>query len=146
MRRSLHTAHIYMILGLVSGLFYREFTKLNDFTGESQLSVVHTHLLALGMLVFLIVLGLDKVFGLSGTKAFNAFFWLYNTGMAVTVGSMIFRGVQTVLGHEIPEFFAFLSGGGHIVLTIGLIMLFGALGKRVKDATAKPETVAAEAQ
>ncbi|GIG68368.1 DUF2871 domain-containing protein [Phytomonospora endophytica] len=136
MRRSLHTAHVYMILGLVSGLFYREFTKLNDFTGESQLSVVHTHLLALGMLVFLIVLGLDKVFGLSGMKSFNVFYWLYNTGMVITVGSMVFRGVQTVLGNEIPEVFAFLSGAGHIVLTIGLIAFFGALGKRVKKPTA----------
>ncbi|HEY1180144.1 MAG TPA: DUF2871 domain-containing protein [Phytomonospora sp.] len=140
MRRSMHTAHVYMILGLVSGLFYREFTKLNDFTGETQLSVVHTHLLALGMLVFLIVLGLDKLFGLSGTKSFNVFYWLYNIGMAITVGSMVFRGTQTVLGNDIPEVFAFLSGAGHIVLTVGLIAFFTALGKRVKEGT--PDTAA----
>ncbi|MEV0646136.1 DUF2871 domain-containing protein [Phytomonospora sp. NPDC050363] len=135
MRRTFHTAHVYMIIGLVSGLFYREFTKLNDFTGESQLSVVHTHLLALGMLVFLIVLALDKVFGLSGEKGFDAFYWLYNAGMTVTVGSMVFRGVQTVLGNDIPEIFAYLSGAGHIVLTVGLVFFFTVLGKRVKAAS-----------
>lgn len=143
MSRSLNTAHVYMILGLVSGLFYREFTKINDFTGETQLSVVHTHLLALGMLVFLIVLGLDKVFGLTGTAPFNGFWWCYNAGMTITVGSMIFRGVQTVLGNEIPEIFAYLSGAGHIVLTVGLVLLFITLGKRVKVAVAEKAEAAA---
>jgi len=141
MRRTFHAAHIYMIVGVISGLYYREITKINDFTGDTQLSVVHTHLLALGMLVFLIVLGLDKLFGLSGTKGFNAFFWFYNVGMVITVGSMTFRGTQTVLGNEIPEIFAHLSGGGHIILTIGLIIFFTVLGKRVKAAVAeKAET------
>jgi hypothetical protein len=45
-----------MILGVLSGLAYREFTKVKHFTGDTQLSVLHTHLLALRMLFFLIVL------------------------------------------------------------------------------------------
>lgn len=53
-----------MILGLVSGLYYRELTKLNAFTGDSQLGLVHGHLLALGVLFFLIVLALEKAFTL----------------------------------------------------------------------------------
>ncbi|MDR3079562.1 MAG: DUF2871 domain-containing protein, partial [Streptomyces sp.] len=52
MRKSYYAAHVYMITGVVSGLFYREFTKAKDFTGETQLAVIHTHLLALGMLGF----------------------------------------------------------------------------------------------
>ncbi|NUR96162.1 MAG: DUF2871 family protein, partial [Kribbellaceae bacterium] len=56
MRKIYVAAHVYMILGLISGLYYRELTKAKDFTGDSQLGVVHTHILALGMLFFLIVL------------------------------------------------------------------------------------------
>ncbi|MFB7758388.1 DUF2871 family protein, partial [Streptomyces sp. NPDC056121] len=72
MRKSYYAAHVYMIVGVVSGLFYREFTKAEDFDGETQLALMHTHLLALGMIVFLVVLVLDKVFQLSGTKLFTA--------------------------------------------------------------------------
>lgn len=60
MKKSYYAALIYMIAGLGAGLFYREFTKANHFTGDTQLAVTHTHLLALGMLVFLTVLALDK--------------------------------------------------------------------------------------
>ncbi|WP_437852202.1 DUF2871 family protein [Sorangium sp. So ce302] len=38
MRKSYNAAHVYMIVGVVSGLFYREFTKVNHFTGETQLA------------------------------------------------------------------------------------------------------------
>ncbi|WP_431677826.1 DUF2871 domain-containing protein [Kitasatospora sp. KL5] len=131
MRKSYYAAHTYMILGVVSGLYYRELTKYHHFEGETQLSVVHTHLLALGMLGFLIVLALDKQFGLSGTKQFTAFFWFYNAGLAITVLAMVFRGTGTVLGRTVPEAVAWFAGLGHVVLTVGLILLFVLLGKRL---------------
>ncbi|MGW1774695.1 DUF2871 domain-containing protein [Streptomyces sp. NPDC002104] len=133
MRKSYVAAHVYMIVGVISGLYYRELTKINDFEGETQLGVLHTHLLALGMLVFLIVLGLDKVFGLSGTKQFTYFFWFYNAGLSITCLSMLYRGTQTVLGNEVPELFALVGGLGHIILTVGLVLLFILLGKRIKE-------------
>jgi hypothetical protein len=71
MKLLFHTANFYMILGLVSGLYYRELTHLTDFEGETRLSVVHTHLLALGMLFFLIALALEKVFALSESRLFK---------------------------------------------------------------------------
>lgn len=39
MKRLYYAALTYMILGLAAGLFYREFTKANDYTGtpSSQL-------------------------------------------------------------------------------------------------------------
>lgn len=103
MRKSYIAAHVYMILGVISGLFYREFTKAHDFRGDTQLAVMHTHLLALGMLGFLIVLALDKQFQLSGTKLFTAFFWFYNAGIAITVIMMGVHGTETVLGKHVPE-------------------------------------------
>ncbi len=60
MRKLYDAAHVYMILGVVSGLYYREFTKADDFTGDTQLALMHTHLLSLGMMGFLIVLALAQ--------------------------------------------------------------------------------------
>ncbi|CAM3090433.1 hypothetical protein PSET11_01328 [Arthrobacter ulcerisalmonis] len=140
MKKLYYAAFTYMIAGLASGLFYREFTKANDFTGNSQLSVLHTHLLALGMLFFLTVLALDKVFSLSGLRMFNAFFWTYNAGLALTTAMMILSGVLTVQGTTPSAAIAGISGLGHIGLTAGLVLLFITLGKRVTGkATAEAE-------
>jgi hypothetical protein len=121
----------YLIAGLASGLFYREYTRANDFTGASQLSVVHTHLLALGMLFFLAVLALDKIFRLSGSRVFNAFFWTYNAGLVVTTAMMVLSGVFAVQGIAPSAAVAGIAGLGNIGLTAGLVLLFIALGKRV---------------
>ncbi|MGW5190666.1 DUF2871 domain-containing protein [Kribbella sp. NPDC004138] len=129
MRKIYVAAHVYMILGLISGLYYRELTKLNDFTGDTQLSVVHTHILALGMLFFLVVLALEKLFTLTAGKLFAAFFWVYNAGLALTVGMMLLRGTLTVLGHQTGAALDGISGLGHITITLGLIFFFVNLGK-----------------
>ena len=58
LNRLFTSAAAWTAIGLLSGLYWREFTKLNEFTGETMLSTAHTHALALGTLVFLAVLGL----------------------------------------------------------------------------------------
>ncbi|MDX2969305.1 DUF2871 domain-containing protein [Kribbella solani] len=129
MRKIYVAAHVYMILGLISGLYYRELTKAKDFTGDSQLGVVHTHILALGMLFFLIVLALEKLFTLTSGKLFNGFFWVYNAGLALTVAMLLTRGTMTVLGHQPGPALDGISGLGHITITLGLIFFFVNLGK-----------------
>lgn len=129
MRRILNTAHVYMIIGLVGGLYYRELTKAEDFTGDTQLSVVHTHVLALGMLFFLIVLALEKLFALTSNRLFGWFFWIYNAGLAVTVAMMTLRGTLTVLGRPVGAAVSMVAGLGHILLTVGLILFFVMVGK-----------------
>ena len=42
-KRYLNTAILYAILAMIFGVFYREFTKFNHFTGKTNLSVMHTH-------------------------------------------------------------------------------------------------------
>ena len=71
MRRLLYAFLVYMIIGLVSGFYYRELTKAHDFTGDTQLALVHTHTLILGMFMFLLLLPLEKVFKLSSFYLFN---------------------------------------------------------------------------
>ncbi|WP_211240853.1 DUF2871 domain-containing protein [Hamadaea tsunoensis] len=135
-----YAAHAYMIVGVVSGLAYREITKAKDFTGDTQLGLVHTHVLALGMLFFLGVLALEKLFTLTAhRRLFTWFFWTYNGGLVLTVAMMVVHGTLTVFGHESNEAIAGIAGLGHIVLTVGLILLFVNLGKRVAVHAATPE-------
>lgn len=137
MKKIFNAAFTYMIIGVLAGLFYREFTKANDFPeGEfTQLGVVHTHLLTLGFIVLLIVLALDKVFGLSGTKLFSWFFWLYNVGVILTAGMMVWHGSLTVLGQESNAMIAGIAGLGHIALSVSLVLFFLALRKKVVTAS-----------
>ncbi|WP_259891973.1 DUF2871 domain-containing protein [Brachybacterium sp. p3-SID1565] len=103
MNRLLVTSFVYMILGLASGVFYREYSKLTGTVGEqSQLSTLHTHLLVLGMLVFLVVLALEATVRVTGRRSFTVFYWTYNVGLVITVVMMVVRGVLTLDGPTPP--------------------------------------------
>jgi hypothetical protein len=123
----------YIILGLGSGLFYREYTKSHDFEGATQLALMHTHLLAMGMLVMLIVLALEKIFELSKTKWFNLFYWHYNGGLLLTAAMMLVIGIGDVAGQASTPMLSGIAGLGHIVITVGLAFFFVALGKRLAE-------------
>lgn len=97
MRRLLYAFLVYMILGLFSGFYYRELTKAHHFTGDTQLSIVHTHTLILGMFMFLILIPLEKVFKLSSYYLFNWFFIVYNISVIATIGMMVTKGTFQVL-------------------------------------------------
>ena len=129
MKKLFYAAFAYMLVGVASGLFYREFTKANDFpAGEfTQLGLAHTHLLTLGFIVLLIVLALEKLFGLSRSKLFGWFFWVYNAGVILTSALLIWHGSLTVLGQEAGGMIAGIAGLGHILLTAGMVLFFLAL-------------------
>ena len=129
MKKLFYAAFAYMLVGVASGLFYREFTKANDFpAGEfTQLGLAHTHLLTPGFIVLLIVLALEKLFGLSRSKLFGWFFWVYNAGVILTSAMLIWHGSLTVLGQEAGGMIAGIAGLGHILLTAGMVLFFLAL-------------------
>lgn len=136
MRKLFYAATTYLVLGLASGLYYREFTKTNDYTaadGFTQLSVVHTHVLTLGVMMLLIVLVLEKVFTLSNSKTFGWFFWIYNLGLVVTSTAMTVNGTLHVLGHEASNALIGISGSGHMLLTAGFVLLFVAIGSGIRS-------------
>lgn len=146
MNKLLNTAFAYIILGLGSGLFYREFTKATDNLGtHSQLNTLHTQLLVLGMVVFLVVLALDAVFSLSGRRSFSVFYWTYNVGLVVTVAMQAVRGFLTLDGQDPATTSAAIpgiAGLGHMLLTVGLVALFVALRAGIKDRSARTEQAA----
>ncbi|GAA1485963.1 MULTISPECIES: DUF2871 domain-containing protein [Brachybacterium] len=137
MTRLLNTAFAYIILGLASGLFYREFTKATDTIGtHTQLNTLHTHLLVLGMVMFLLVLGLDAVFSLTGRRSFTVFYWTYNVGLVITVAMQAVRGILTLDGQDPTTTSAAIpgiAGLGHMLLTVALVALFLALRGGIKD-------------
>lgn len=134
MLRLFYASFAYMVAGVLSGLYYRELTKLNDFPeGEfTQLGLAHTHLLALGFIVLLIVLALEKVFTLSRSRLFGWFFWLYNAGVVLTSASLIWHGSLTVLGRESSSMISGIAGTGHMLLTAGMVLLFLSLRSAIR--------------
>lgn len=134
MRKLFSAAAVYLGLGLVAGVFYREFTRAMDFTGQTQLNTLHTHLLVLGAFFFLIALALDKTFGFSQIKGFNGWFVVHNVGIVWTIGFMVANGVvHVVAGPEAwGAMWSGIAGIGHIVLSVGFIWFFVLLSKAIK--------------
>lgn len=60
MKKYANSALVYAVLAMVGGVFFREFTKFNAFDGATTLAFVHTHYFALGMIMFLLLLVLEK--------------------------------------------------------------------------------------
>lgn len=128
-------------MGLFLGAFYREFTKINGFTGKTVLSGLHPHVLVLGAFFFLIVLLLEKSFELTKNNHFNKFFISYNIGLLLTVIMMAIRGCIEVLNLEISaaidSSISGIAGLGHIIMTIAFILFFIILLNRINDADNK---------
>ena len=124
----------WITLGLAAGLFYREFTKAQGFPNgvSGQLALVHTHLLALGALVTLIVLALEKLFTLSASRLFRWFFWIYNAGVLLTGAMMTWHGILDVQKAEASKAISGIAGAGHILIGAGFVLLLITLWKGIR--------------
>lgn len=133
MKKCLKISLIYAIAALAGGVFYREFTKINGFTGVSALGKVHTHLFMLGMVVFLIAALFAKSFPLEKEKTFKSFFIVYNIGVPIAAVMMAVRGVTQVLGTELSKgadaSISGIAGIGHILAGAGIVLFLTALLK-----------------
>lgn len=138
MHKLCYSAAGYTTLGLVAGLFYRSFTHAKDFHGQTQLSVMHTHLLALGMLFFLVLMALERLLGLTAQGTlFTAFFATYHAGLLITVAVMTWHGILQVNGvpeSDVSPAVPGIAGMGHILLTIALVLLFVVLFRAIGPA------------
>ena len=125
-KRYMNPAVIYAVLAMVGGVFYREFTKFNGFTGITALGKIHVHYFLLGMVLFLLLLLLEKNF--SFTKASTGRILVaYHIGLNLTVVMLVVRGVTQVLGTPLSSgmdaAIAGIAGIGHIVLGVSLLLL-----------------------
>ena len=138
MRKCLDFSLTYAIAAMVCGVFYREFTKYQDFTGVTALGKVHAHLFLLGMVMFLIVALFAMHWNLDGQKKFRWFLRTYNIGVPLTAAMLLVRGVTQVLGTALSSGMSAaisgMAGIGHILLGVSLILLLLQVKRSVSSA------------
>lgn len=126
MKRYMNMALLYAVLAMAGGVFYREFTKFNNFVEKTTLSIVHTHYFLLGMVFFLLLLLLEKNFSFTGAKT-GRVLTAYHMGLNLTAVMLIVRGVAQVLVPElssgIDAAISGVAGIGHILLGVSMILL-----------------------
>ncbi|QOQ39753.1 DUF2871 domain-containing protein [Trueperella pecoris] len=139
MKNLWYLACAYAAVGLISGLVYRTMTMKMEVVPVNQLSTTHTHFLALGMMVMLIVLGLEATMKISQSRAFRVFCWTYNAGLILTGGVMMWHGIVQIGGGEGGPAIAGIAGVGHILLTVGIVSLLVSLAGPVKKLASERE-------
>ncbi len=130
MKKIYYSAFTYLVLALVSGILFREFTKLSGVYDTTALGKVHGHLFSLGFLFFLILMLVELQLQITKSDIFKLFFVFYHIGLAVSALAMTTRGIVTILeikgtielSNGLDAAISGVSGMGHIVMSIGLIM------------------------
>lgn len=133
MKKYLNTAFVYALLALAGGVFYREFTKFNGFTGVTALGKLHVHLFTLGMVMFLLAALFSDRLPLEKQKNFRAFLKLYHIGVPLTAVMLLIRGVLEVLATPLSRgmdaAISGMAGLGHILTGVGIVLFLLSLKK-----------------
>ncbi|PID33408.1 hypothetical protein CR969_00875 [Candidatus Saccharibacteria bacterium] len=128
MKKLVNIAFGYAFLALASGVFFREFTKFNDFTEPTSLSLLHVHLMVLGTFMYLILALFSLSTNLLKIKKFSLFQKIYNPGLLLMVATVLAKGIIEVLGIEMSKgltaTISGISGIAHIALGAAFIILF----------------------
>lgn len=135
-KKLVNTAAYYAVAGLFAGAFYREFTKYMGYKGVTALGKAHTHLFALGMLMFLIVTALASTTEITKSEYFDRFYFYYNIGVGLSATMIFCRGLYQVIGLDnnvLDLVISWTAGAGHVTVTIGLAFLFLSLKQTIKD-------------
>ncbi|MDO4454710.1 MAG: DUF2871 domain-containing protein [Eubacteriales bacterium] len=142
MKKLVNTSFAYLIFALISGVFYREFTKFNGYTGKTTLGVVHTHLFILGVLLFLILALFAKdLAGRLNMKKLNRFYWLHHIAMILFSATLLTRGIIQVKNMNLSSsknaMLSGIAGVSHILITVSLILFFGLIKDFIKNSEDK---------
>ena len=126
MKKLLNTAFIYALAAMAGGVFYREFTKFNGFSGRTALGL-------LGTVFFLLAALFSKELDWARERNFRLFYGLYNIGLCVTAVMLAVRGAAQVLALPLSRgmdaAISGVAGLGHICLGAGLVVFFLSLKK-----------------
>ena len=118
MQKYFKISSFYLLFGLVMGIFSREFTKLNNFSGYTVLKSVHTHTL-------------EKNFTISNNKSFNKWIVLYNLGLLYLIITLSIRGILQVIGSDFVGL-SHIAGLGHAILGVSLVWFLAIVNKELK--------------
>ena len=132
-KRYANLALFYAIAAMVFGVFYREFTKFSHFSGQTNLSFLHTHYFMLGMFFFLVLMLAEKSFSFSGRNT-GKLLAAYQFGLNITGLGFLMRGLIQVWGTELSRgldaSISGIAGIGHILMGISIILLLLKIKKR----------------
>ena len=127
MKKYLNLALVYAIIAMAFGVFYREYTKLNGFAGQTSLAYMHTHYFVLGVIIFLIFALLEKSLEFSALKPVRPALITYNIGLNITCFGFLLRGLNQVwntnLSAGMDGVTAGIAGIGHALLGISLLVI-----------------------
>ncbi len=124
MKRLMNASIVYGVLGLIGGVFYREFTTL---------SVVHTHYLMLGMVFFLLLVLVEKNFHFVATKV-SKYLLFYHNVLNLTVVMLVIRGVVQVLSLDVlSAVLSGIAGIGYLILGISMVFVLISIRNCIKD-------------
>ena len=97
--------------------------------------MVHTHLILLGSIVFLLVGMIADRYPLESVKTFRATRIIYPSGLTLTVTMMLVRGILQVSDVALPRSLdaavSGIAGICHILLGTRIVLFFIALKKSV---------------
>lgn len=129
------SATAWTVIGLLSGLVYREVTRPAGFTGRTQLAFVHTHALTLGTLLLFLVLALIAALRAQENKWLRLFLPVWNVGLAITTVMLTIKGLLQVQGSAMATSpaLAGIAGLGHITLSVGFVLLLLGLKQAVAE-------------
>ena len=136
MKKLVKTSFIYAIIAMICGVIYREGSRFLELTEPNTWSFTHTHFFVLGMFFFLIVVILEKEFSLTKDKKFKAFYIIYNIGLIITGIMLWMRGIADITEsfyNSYDKMISGISGIGHILLGIGIILFFIILNNKIKE-------------
>lgn len=115
---------VYGVLGLIGGVFYREFTTL---------SVFHTRYLMLGMVFFLLLVVVEKNFHFVDNKVLK-YLTFYHIGLNLTVVMLVIRGVVQVFSLDVSSAaISGVAGIGHLILGISMVLVLISIRNCIKD-------------
>lgn len=136
-KRYMNSAIFYAVAAMVFGVFYREFTKFNGFTGKTNLSVMHTHYFLLGMFFFLALTLLEKNFHFSGQKNTGKLLVTYHIGLNITALAFLMRGLTQVWGTTLSKgmdaSISGIAGIGHILTGVSMILILLKVRKQADE-------------
>ncbi len=130
-RSLVNIAMIYAFTALLSGVFYREFTKYYDYRSDTYLSLVHVHLMVLGFVAYMLFIAISLNTNLLSLKKFNIFRKIYNVGLVLMISSIFVKGVIQVLNISLNKALTAsisgVSGVSHSMITVALVLLLLAM-------------------
>lgn len=108
--------------------------KVQYFTGQTNLSVMHTHYFLLGMFFFLMLMLAEKVFSFSDQKT-GKLLIAYQLGLNITGLGFLMRGLTQVWGTTLSKgldaSISGIAGIGHTFMGICIVLLLLKIKKSV---------------